>query len=109
VVTMSKFTAGKTQPEEQKEEELGMSKNDTKTCRTLEDMIANARAYRADVAWWAQYCMGSVHGDWSPEAEAIGNKVMHDDDTFLFYARTHEEQLKQKPNLRLASQRSAIR
>ena len=43
---------------------------------------------REDVAHWAQYCMGSCYGDWSPEAEAMFDKVMRDDDTFAFYQQT---------------------
>lgn len=46
---------------------------------------------REDVAVWARYCMGSCHGDWSPQAEAIYDEVMRNDETFEFYRKTFEE------------------
>jgi hypothetical protein len=40
---------------------------------------------REEVAKFAQYCMGSCHGDWSPEAEGIYDEVMRDDAAFEHY------------------------
>jgi hypothetical protein len=49
---------------------------------------------REDVAKWARYCVGSCYGDWSPEAEAIYDEVMRNDETFEFYRKTLEEDAK---------------
>jgi hypothetical protein len=42
---------------------------------------------REKVAGFAWYCMGSCHGDWAPETEAIYNEVMRNDETFEFYRK----------------------
>jgi hypothetical protein len=57
--------------------------------KSLTDILATA-CKREDVAAWAQYCTGSCHGDWSPEAEAIYGEVMHNDEAFEFYRKTFE-------------------
>jgi hypothetical protein len=49
---------------------------------------------REEIALWARYCMGSVHGDWSPQAEAIYDEVMNNDETLEFYLKTYRERQK---------------
>jgi hypothetical protein len=52
------------------------------------------QALREEIALWARYCMGSVHGDWSPQAEAIYDEVMNNDETLEFYLKTYRERQK---------------
>jgi hypothetical protein len=49
------------------------------------------RAYRVTIARFAQWCVGSCYGDWSPEHDAIFDEVLRDDATFEHYRAQYEE------------------
>jgi hypothetical protein len=46
-----------------------------------------APSERHAVADFAQYCMGSCHGDWAPQTEASYDEVLRDDELYAHYRK----------------------